>query len=91
MLTGITTGLSLLDPQNFDQLRFWQDSTLDIRTLASLSITAPDIFARCLADAGYRSPAKHYQYGGRSRHRAWHTDSANPNHQTIAGIVIMLL
>lgn len=43
MLAGITTGLSLLDPQTFDQLRFWQAGTLDIRTLASLSVTAPAI------------------------------------------------
>nr|CDS57460.1 iron-enterobactin transporter subunit; membrane component of ABC superfamily [Serratia symbiotica] len=43
VLTGITTGLSLLDPQTFDQLRFWQAGTLDIRTLASLSVTAPAI------------------------------------------------
>ena len=44
----ITTGLSLIDPQTFDQLRFWQAGTLDIRTLSTLPVTAPAILLGCL-------------------------------------------
>ena len=46
VLLGITTGLSLIDPQTFDQLRFWQAGTLDIRTLSTLPVTA--ILLGCL-------------------------------------------
>lgn len=48
VLLGITTGLSLIDPQTFDQLRFWQAGTLDIRTLSTLPVTAPAILLGCL-------------------------------------------
>ncbi|CAI0695195.1 Ferric enterobactin transport system permease protein fepD [Serratia entomophila] len=56
VLNGVTTGLSLLDPQTFDQLRFWQAGTLDIRTLASLAVTAPAILIGALLTLAIARP-----------------------------------
>ena len=73
VLLGITTGLSLIDPQTFDQLRFWQAGTLDIRTLSTLPVTAPP-FCSAASDAAHRPAAEYHRHGedrlSRSAH-AW--------------------
>ena len=76
VLLGITTGLSLIDPQTFDQLRFWQAGTLDIRTLSTLPVTAPRHFARLPPDAAHR-PAAEYHRHGEDRYRARRTRGAD--------------
>lgn len=45
VLGGLTSSLSLLNPQTFDQLRFWQAGTLDIRSMDNLLLVAPAIIA----------------------------------------------
>lgn len=44
VLGGFTSCLSLLNPQTFDRMRFWQAGTLDIRSLYSVGAVAPAIF-----------------------------------------------
>ncbi len=56
VLGGLTSSLSLLNPQTFDQLRFWQAGTLDIRNLSPLAVVAPAILTgAALALAASRS------------------------------------
>jgi|UPI0004B8AF40 ABC-type Fe3+-siderophore transport system permease subunit len=43
VLEGMSSGISLLNPQAFDQLRFWQAGTLDIRSMAVIRTVAPPI------------------------------------------------
>ncbi len=43
VLSGLTSSLSLLNPQTLDQLRFWQAGTLDIRSLHNLLLVTPAI------------------------------------------------
>jgi ferric enterobactin transport system permease protein len=38
VLEGLSTGISLLNPDVYDQLRFWQAGSLDIRTLQTLKV-----------------------------------------------------
>ena len=38
VLEGLSNGIALLNPDVYDQLRFWQAGSLDIRTLHTLSI-----------------------------------------------------
>ncbi|WP_148053044.1 Fe(3+)-siderophore ABC transporter permease [Atlantibacter hermannii] len=38
VLEGLSSGISLLNPVVYDQLRFWQSGSLDIRTLATLKV-----------------------------------------------------
>lgn len=40
VLEGMTSGISLLNPQAFDQLRFWQAGTLDIRSMGVIRVVA---------------------------------------------------
>ena len=48
LLTGLTNNIALLNPFAFDQLRFWQVGTLDIRSLIPLRVIAPIIVIACL-------------------------------------------
>ncbi|EPE3189304.1 Fe(3+)-siderophore ABC transporter permease [Cronobacter sakazakii] len=41
VLEGLSGGLALLNPTVYDQLRFWQAGSLDIRTLTTLKAIAP--------------------------------------------------
>ena len=45
VLEGFTSGVSLLNPVVYDQLRFWQAGSLDIRTLATLKIIVLPVLA----------------------------------------------
>lgn len=38
MLEGLTSGIALLNPDVYDQLRFWQAGSLDIRSLQTLKV-----------------------------------------------------
>ncbi|VEB06357.1 ferric enterobactin transport system permease FepD [Klebsiella pneumoniae] len=38
VLEGLSNGIALLNPDVYDQLRFWQAGSLDIRTLQTLKI-----------------------------------------------------
>lgn len=49
VLEGMSSGISLLNPQAFDQLRFWQAGTLDIRSMSVIrTVALPIIFASVL-------------------------------------------
>ncbi|MGK3143122.1 Fe(3+)-siderophore ABC transporter permease [Pantoea sp. C2G6] len=43
VLEGLTSGLSLLNPDIYDHLRFWHSGSLDIRSLALLRATWPAV------------------------------------------------
>ncbi|YCI80680.1 Fe(3+)-siderophore ABC transporter permease [Enterobacteriaceae bacterium] len=45
VLEGLTSGISLLNPQVYDQLRFWQAGSLDIRSLLPLKIILLPVLA----------------------------------------------
>ena len=50
VLEGLSTGIALLNPDVYDQLRFWQAGSLDIRTLDTLKVVAiPVIIAAAVA------------------------------------------
>ena len=56
MLEGVSSGIALLDPQVYDQLRFWQFGSLDVRQLdllrsASLPVLGGVAIALLLAPA----------------------------------------
>ncbi|EOV0647486.1 Fe(3+)-siderophore ABC transporter permease [Cronobacter turicensis] len=44
VLEGLSGGIALLNPVVYDQLRFWQAGSLDIRTLTTLKAIAPVMF-----------------------------------------------
>ncbi|KQN63573.1 Fe(3+)-siderophore ABC transporter permease [Erwinia sp. Leaf53] len=48
VLNGFTSSVSLLNPQTYDQLRFWQAGTLDIRSVDNLLLVAPAIIVGLL-------------------------------------------
>ena len=43
VLEGLTSGLSLLNPDIYDHLRFWHSGSLDIRSFAVLRVTYPAV------------------------------------------------
>lgn len=43
VLTGLSSSISLLDPQAFDQMRIWEAGSLDIRSLRNVGIVTPTI------------------------------------------------
>ncbi|RPE04538.1 Fe(3+)-siderophore ABC transporter permease [Candidatus Pantoea deserta] len=43
VLEGLTSGLSLLNPDLYDHLRFWHSGSLDIRSFAILRATCPAV------------------------------------------------
>ncbi|EHJ1752065.1 Fe(3+)-siderophore ABC transporter permease [Salmonella enterica] len=46
VLEGLTSGIALLNPEVYDQLRFWQAGSLDIRSLQTLKVAlAPVVIA----------------------------------------------
>ncbi|MFK3660271.1 Fe(3+)-siderophore ABC transporter permease [Scandinavium sp. NPDC088450] len=50
VLEGLSTGISLLNPDVYDQLRFWQAGSLDIRSLQTLKVAVfPMLLATALA------------------------------------------
>lgn len=50
VLEGLSTGIALLNPDVWDQLRFWQAGSLDIRTLQTLKVVAiPVLIAAAVA------------------------------------------
>lgn len=56
VLEGLSNGIALLNPDVYDQLRFWQAGSLDIRTLDTLKVVAFPVFiaavvALCLSRA----------------------------------------
>ncbi|WP_312691020.1 Fe(3+)-siderophore ABC transporter permease [Kosakonia sp.] len=56
VLEGLSSGISLLNADVYDQLRFWQAGSLDIRTLQTLKIvTLPVVLAAATALALCRS------------------------------------
>jgi iron complex transport system permease protein len=50
ILEGLSSGIALLNPDVWDQLRFWQAGSLDIRTLQTLKVvTLPVLIAAAIA------------------------------------------
>lgn len=45
VLEGLSNGIALLNPAVFDQLRYWQSGSLDIRTFATLRIIVLPVLA----------------------------------------------
>ncbi|WJV61188.1 Fe(3+)-siderophore ABC transporter permease [Pectobacteriaceae bacterium CE70] len=43
VLMGITSSISLLNPEAFDQLRLWEAGTLDIRSMHNIALVTPAI------------------------------------------------
>ena len=43
VLSGMTSSLSLLNPETFDRMRFWQIGSLDIRSLHNLLLLTPAV------------------------------------------------
>nr|WP_113866947.1 Fe(3+)-siderophore ABC transporter permease [Brenneria salicis]NMN92978.1 iron complex transport system permease protein [Brenneria salicis ATCC 15712 = DSM 30166]RBP61951.1 iron complex transport system permease protein [Brenneria salicis ATCC 15712 = DSM 30166]RLM31244.1 ABC transporter permease [Brenneria salicis ATCC 15712 = DSM 30166] len=48
VLTGMTSAISLLNPDAFDQLRIWEAGTLDIRSMHNIALVTPMIILGCL-------------------------------------------
>ncbi|MCL2892924.1 Fe(3+)-siderophore ABC transporter permease [Brenneria tiliae] len=48
ILTGITSSISLLNPQAFDQLRIWEAGTLDVRSMHNIALATPTIILGCI-------------------------------------------
>jgi ABC-type Fe3+-siderophore transport system permease subunit len=48
LLDGMTSGMSLLNPQVYDQLRFWQAGSLDIGNMTLIGVILPPILIGCL-------------------------------------------
>ena len=48
VLEGLTSGLSLLNPDIYDHLRFWHSGSLDIRSFAVLRATYPAVIVGAL-------------------------------------------
>ncbi|RLM24526.1 ABC transporter permease [Brenneria alni] len=48
VLTGITSSISLLNPEAFDQLRIWEAGTLDIRSMHNIVLVTPTIILGCV-------------------------------------------
>ncbi|EPS2039829.1 MULTISPECIES: Fe(3+)-siderophore ABC transporter permease [Citrobacter] len=50
VLEGLSTGIALLNPDVYDQLRFWQAGSLDIRSLQTLKVVlVPVLIAAAIA------------------------------------------
>ncbi len=50
VLEGLSTGIALLNPDVYDQLRFWQAGSLDIRSLQTLKVVlVPVLIAAAVA------------------------------------------
>lgn len=49
ILEGLTSGLSLLNPDIYDHLRFWQTGSLDIRQYDVLNVISPVVLIAALA------------------------------------------
>lgn len=47
VLEGLTSGLSLLNPEIYDHLRFWHSGSLDIRNFSVLKTTFPAVVIGC--------------------------------------------
>lgn len=47
VLEGLSSGIALLNPVVYDQLRYWQAGTLDIRTLSTLKIVLAPVLIGC--------------------------------------------
>ncbi|MEW7313925.1 Fe(3+)-siderophore ABC transporter permease [Buttiauxella gaviniae] len=47
VLEGLSNGIALLNPTVYDQLRFWQAGSLDIRTLETLKVIVLPVLAGC--------------------------------------------
>ncbi|MCG8707450.1 Fe(3+)-siderophore ABC transporter permease [Brenneria sp. 4F2] len=47
VLTGVTSSISLLHPDAFDQMRIWEAGTLDIRAMRHIALVTPTILLGC--------------------------------------------
>ena len=49
VLEGLSSGIALLNPDVYDQLRFWQAGSLDIRTLQTLKVVLGPVLIAAIA------------------------------------------
>lgn len=64
VLEGLTSGLSLLNPEIYDHLRFWHSGSLDIRSLAILRTVFPAILLGGLLALGLARSLNSLSMGG---------------------------
>ena len=64
VLEGLTSGLSLLNPDIYDHLRFWHSGSLDIRSMAILRAVFPAILLGSLLALGLARSLNSLSMGG---------------------------
>ncbi|MEN4769064.1 Fe(3+)-siderophore ABC transporter permease [Duffyella gerundensis] len=64
VLEGLTSGISLLNPQIYDHLRFWHTGSLDIRSMSMLATVAPAIAIGTLLALTLARPLNSLSMGG---------------------------
>ncbi len=69
VLEGLSNGIALLNPDVYDQLRFWQAGSLDIRTLQTLKIVLLPVVVAGIAGSAAEPGAEQPEPGQRYRHR----------------------
>ncbi|STU72216.1 ferric enterobactin transport system permease FepD [Klebsiella pneumoniae] len=69
VLEGLSNGIALLNPDVYDQLRFWQAGSLDIRTLQTLKIVLLPVVVAGIRRSAAEPGAEQPEPGQRYRHR----------------------
>ncbi len=69
VLEGLSNGIALLNPDVYDQLRFWQAGSLDIRTLQTLKIVLLPVVVAGIAALLLSRALNSLSLGQRYRHR----------------------
>ncbi|MEN7460819.1 Fe(3+)-siderophore ABC transporter permease [Pantoea dispersa] len=64
VLEGLTSGLSLLNPDIYDHLRFWQSGSLDIRDFSVLRTLSPAVLAGAALALGLAQSLNSLSMGG---------------------------
>ena len=77
VLEGLSNGIALLNPDVYDQLRFWQAGSLDIRTLETLKVVVIPVMIAAAVALGLPG-AEQPEPWQRHRYRARQPRGANP-------------
>lgn len=64
VLEGLTSGISLLNPQIYDHLRFWHSGSLDIRSMQVIATVFPAILVGTLLALALARPLNSLSMGG---------------------------
>lgn len=63
VLEGLTNGLSLMNPDIYDHLRFWLSGSLDIRGFSALQVLTPAVIAGSLITLGMATALNNLSMG----------------------------